>query len=471
MMIFLQTPRGIPDLPDLTQPSQLIDLGRQALEIFSLLILAAAGLGVAIALIAFALRWDSEGYRRFVAEWSDRYVRLLRALPHITLILLLLVTGFLFGGTLSRRYHFWEQAKVVQVARSVAGDRSGQQSPRVYYTVQEPYTYIIYVDGRPTEKEDIRNIDRPLSLAGSNVQVAIEQLPDPQRQGQNIYLVNFNAVYQVKNTLDEEREFFFEMPSPSGYLLWENPQVEREGQRLELDQRRSSRFSFRLAPGEETEFRVTYKMQGSPKWVYMAYGQLLTNFRLYIEANFPNANFASGIVPTDTRIEDNTTRFTWQFESVSVRDPLGVFTATATVEDRGILPQLLFLSPVVLLWWLLLLYLSVSMRLQNVAIAAGIFWACLLSLTYLSRIFPAIPVWVAISFGFLVLAWGLGRDRSSSWAAVISTLCGAIIPLFAFLVPYTGLTLSLAGVLSGVWLAVLHWYGLYPKPSRAIIDN
>lgn len=471
-IVILQVPRGIPALPDLTQPSQLIELGKQGMDLFSLLILAVGVLGGAIALMAFALRGDSESYRRFVAEWSDRYTQLLRALPHVTLILLLLATSFLVGGTLSRRYHFWERAQVVQVAKSVAGDRMEQRSPRVRYRVQEPYTYTVYVEGQPIEEERLRDVDRFLALSGSNIQVAIDQIPDPQKQGQNIYLTDFSAIYQVKNTLNEEREFFFEMPPPSQYVLLQNFRVERQGQKLAPIAPGSNRFLFRLAPREEMEFRVTYEAQGSPRWVYGAYNQLLSNFRLYIEANFPNADFASGIVPTDTRIEGKITRFTWLFEdNVAVRNPFGVFTATETVKNLGVLPRLLLLSPVVLLWWLLLLYLSVSMPLLNTAIATGIFWSWVWALTYLSRVLPAISAWLLLSLGLLVLAWGLGRDRSSSLAAVISTLCGAIVPLFAFLVPQTGLTLGLAGMLGAVWLAVLHWYHLYPRQSSSIVDN
>jgi hypothetical protein len=467
MIIILQTPQGIPELPDLTQPAQLIDLGKHAIETFSLLIVAVGILGGAIALMAFALRGDRDRYRRFVTEWSDRYSQLLRALPHITLILLLLAIGFLVGGTLSRRYHFWEQAKVVQVAKRVAGYRLEQRAPRVRYVVQEPYTYTVYIDGRPIEEERLQERDRFLALSGSNIQVEIEEIPDPQRDGETIYLADFAATYQVENTLPEAQDFFFEMRPPSGYTLLQDFRVEREGERLQLPRPGDYNFPFRLAPEEEAEFRVTYGVQGNPRWVYGAYGQLLSNFRLYIEANFPNANFASGIVPADTRIEGKTTRFTWLFEdNVAVQNPFGVFTATATLKNLGVLPQLLFLSPGILLWWLLLLYLSVSMRLRNLAIASGIFWACLLALTYLSRIFPTIPVGLAISGGFLFLAWGLGRDRASSLAAVISTLCGAIIPFFAFLVPYTGLTLSLAAILSAIWLAVLHWYRWYPNSER-----
>ncbi len=61
----------------------------------------------------------------------------------------------------------------------------------------------------------------------------------------------------------------------------------------------------------------------------------------------------------------------------------------------------------------------------------------------------------------LFLVWGLGSNRQTSLAAIICTISGGILPIFALLAPYTELTLSLAGLLSVVWLVILNWYGWY----------
>ena len=94
------------------------------------------------------------------------------------------------------------------------------------------------------------------------------------------------------------------------------------------------------------------------------------------------------------------------------------------------------------------------------AIAAGIFFACLLTLTYASRIVDAKLAWFLISPILLVLVWGLGGARRASLAAVIATIAGGILPVLALLVPYSGLTLALAGLLSACWLAARDWYGV-----------
>jgi hypothetical protein len=187
-------------------------------------------------------------------------------------------------------------------------------------------------------------------------------------------------------------------------------------------------------------------------------GQLLSNFRLTAFANFPNADFA-GALPTVTQEGVRERELTWIFEgNVSVRNPFGVFTATDRVRNTGVLPRLLLLAPAIFLWWILLLNLSLPLSLRDVAIVAGIFFACILTLTYTSRLIDARLAFTLICPILLGLVWGLGSNRQASLAAIICTIAGVALPIFGLLIPYSGLTLSLAGLLSGGWLAVQNWY-------------
>jgi hypothetical protein len=300
-----------------------------------------------------------------------------------------------------------------------------------------------------------------LTLGGSQVEVTIDQSIDVQGR-RAIYLIDYNAEYKVVNQLQNINSFFFEASPPISYSLLQSYKVERNGTRLPQTSPDNYSFPFRLQPGEETRFRVSYQAQGGPRWVYNANGQLLSNFRLTAIAKFSGADFASGILPNQIQVDGRSTPFTWIFnDNVSVRNPFGVFTNTNPISNTGILPRLLLLAPGIFLWWMLLLYLSLPVSLKNVAIASGIFFACLLSLTYLSRIINGELAWIIISLILLTLTWGLGSNRRASLAAVICTIAGAVLPVFGLLVPYSGLTLSLAGFLSAVWLAVRYWYGWF----------
>ena len=462
--------QGIPGLPDLTHPAELMKFGGQLLGMFPTLIFIVGGLGIAIALLSFSLRRVQPEQSIFIGEWVLLYSQLLRGLQHLALVLVLLVGGFFLTSTLGNRYHNWEQAKVTQVAQTVAGDRLEQAAPQVRYTIQEPYAYDTQVDGKIVRVKDTREVSRFLTLAGSQIQVELDQSKDVQDR-RAIYRVDYTAEYKVVNQLSDIENFFFEIPPPNGYSLLQGFKVERDGTRLQQRNPGDYGFPFNLKPGQETTFKVAYKAQGGPRWVYSANGQLLSNFRLTALSTFPDADFASGILPTESKREGQGTRFTWVFDdNVSVQNPFGVFTSTGPIRNTGILPRLLLLAPALFLWWILLLYLSLPMTLKNVAIAGGVFFACLLTLTYLSRLISAPLAWTLISLTLLALSWGLGaNNRRASLAALICTISGAVLPVFGLLVPYSGLTLSLAGLLSAVWLAVRHWYGWFSWQKEARI--
>ncbi len=196
-----------------------------------------------------------------VGEWTIHYSKLLWGLQHLTLVLILLVAGFFLCSTLSNRYHHWEQAKVAQVAQSVAGDKLEQIVPQVRYVTQEPFTYTTQVDGKIVKVNDKREVNRLLSLAGSQVQVKLDQSTDVQNRSA-VYRVDYSAEYKVVNRLNNIEKFFFEAQPPIGYSLLSNYKVERDRTRLEAVEPGNYSFAFQLPPGEEASFRVTYQAQG-----------------------------------------------------------------------------------------------------------------------------------------------------------------------------------------------------------------
>ncbi|MGD1804116.1 hypothetical protein ACP6PL_01560 [Dapis sp. BLCC M126] len=343
----------------------------------------------------------------------------------------------------------------------MAGNRLEQIAPKVRYIVKEPYTYYQWVDNKRVEVKSTRNVDKYLNINASKIQVDINQGKNFQNL-KAVYVVDFSAEYQVTNQLQDIQEFFFDIRPPYGYSLLQNFRIEQNNKRLIPTSPENSSFPFSLSPGETVNFKVNYQAQGGPRWIYDANNQLLSNFRLIALANFPKADFASGIIPTETIESNEGRKFTWIFDdNVSVKNPFGVFTATESVKNTGILPRLLILAPLLFLWWLILLYFSIPLSLRDVTILGGIFFACLLTLTYLSRFIDAKFAWSLISPILLFLVWGLGSNRQASLATIICTISGGILPIFALLVPYSGLTLSIAGLLSVVWLVVRHWYGWY----------
>jgi hypothetical protein len=453
---------NISAVPDLTHPQELLEWGQQVLKLSQWVFLGLAGLGIVMAALNFSYRQGRDAGKdteppTWLNRELDRYGLLLQGLPTGLLLLAILIGGFFLCSTLSNRYHHWEQSKITQVAETVAGERVEQLAPQVSYTVEEPYTTLTYLDGKATEVEKLRKIDRYLSPQTSQTEVKLTQITDPATL-RLIYQSEFAATYAVSNSLETRQDFVFEVPPPTGYNLLQDYRIEQDGQRLEPKNQGEYRFPLRLSPGESTRFRVTYKAQGAPRWVYNANGRLLSKFGLSVLTHFANADFASGIVPTEIKPEGQGTRFTWLFEdNVSVQNPFGVFTATQRFRNTGILPRLLLLAPAIFLWWVLLLLLSTPLRLRDLAIAAAVFFACLLSLAYTSRLVDPKLAWGLILPMLLWHSWGLGTQHQTRWTALVMTLSGAVLPVLAMLVPYTGLTLGISGLISVAGLMVRYW--------------
>ena len=186
-----------------------------------------------------------------------------------------------------------------------------------------------------------------------------------------------------------------------------------------------------------------------------------------ISSKVPRIDFVSGVTPTKVTANGDNQVFTWAFDrNASVQRPFGV-SVDAPVATAGKLPLLLILAPAIFLWWVALLCLSIPMRLPNIAIAGFVFFAGMFALTYFSRLTDPLYVWGGISIALLGLVWGLGRGNwRISLAAIISTIAGAIVPVFGFLLPDRGVILSVAGLLSILWLVARNWYGWYQLEPR-----
>ena len=451
---------NIPNLPDLTHPNELIEWGSEMMKAGINLAILLTALGVIWSLINGSVKKPGDSISVPMLKTAlEQYLNWIQTLPHFILIVLLLTSSFFLCSTLANRYHHWDQQRITQIATTVAGERLEQTAPRIRYEIEEPFTDYRYVDGKTIEIKSTHLVSHWMTLAGSQIEVNINQTTSPDTK-QWIYSVDFAGDYQVKNQLKGISEFFFEVPPPYGYLLLQNFQVEQNGKPLVQVNPGDYGFPFKLAPGETTNFKVSYQAQGAPRWVYQPGEQLLSNFRLNVLAQFPNAEFA-GAVPTVTKEGGNNLQLSWVYEgNISVRNPLGIFTATSPILNTGVLPRLLLLAPGIFLWWLILLYLSLPLTLRDVVIVAGLFFAGLLTLTYSSRFMDAKLAWMLISPVLLFGVWGLGKNRQASWVTMICTISGAILPILGLLVPYSGITLSLAALLSGIWLALQHWHGV-----------
>jgi hypothetical protein len=469
-------------LPDLTQPQSLDRIVGQlpiAVAIFAILAIA---LGAGMALLNFSRQNHPQERNVVVGDWEIRADRLIGGLQHVVLVSILMLGGFLLCSTLANRQNSWEQARTAQVAPAIVGEPILQTSPQVSYTSQEPYVYTTQLNGKLVKVQDKKDVTRQGSVSGSNLQVRVD--PTQAKPGEDAnYQIDFRGDYQVTNPVGTTDRFVFQINPPTGYSLLQNFSVDQDGKRLTPINPGEYRYPVQIAAGNVSKLRVSYRTQGSPQWVYSAKDGSLANFRMSISTQVPRLNFISGVAPTKVDAKGTQKVFTWAFnQNASVQKPFGVAVSDVAVARTGTLPLLLLLAPGIFLWWMLLLYFSIPIDLRSVAIAGFSFFVGMFVLTYFGRILSPLPVWGGISVGLLGLVWGLGRKNwRMSLAAIICTLLGVVVPVYGFLIGYRGLTLSVAGLLSVLWLAARNWYGWYelepsvklspPEPSGELVTR
>lgn len=445
-------------LPDLTHPHELVQLATGAGGLLKELVLLLALLGLVFGAIAFVAHRRGGEAQTLADRWLGQYGRLVAWAPHVALVALMAVGGGWLTFTLANRAHHWEQAKLATVAETVEGERFEQPLPTVTYTETEPYTVDVVSAGKLITAKRTREVERQLNMAGSRVAVDLTQDTDPAHPERTIYGIDFKGAYDVVNPSAEARTFTFTAPAPIGYTLLSDFRIRATGGQVAPIDSKDQQVSFTLGPKQKARFELTYKAQGGPRWIYDTQNAMLSDFELLARAHFGNAQFASGIRPTEVRNESDGTTYRWAYQNVAVRDPLGVFTATAPSLGTGVLPRALILAPGVFLWWLLLVYGTAPLRLGRLPLAGVAFFAAVLALAYMGRMMPPLVAWAVASAAFVGLAYALGDDRRGGTAMAIAAVLGVALPLFALLVPFTGLTLSLAALASAAWLT---WR---PKP-------
>jgi hypothetical protein len=459
---------GIPEIPNVTQPDQLsliINGAPLGIIIFCGILI---GLGVALALINFSLKPQQESSMVAMGDWIVRYSDLIRSLRHVALVLAILTVSALLCSTVANRYHLWEQNTFPRAAATAT--QIVQLSPQVRYTIKEPYNYSQNVNGKVTKVRDEKDLTRLLPVNSSNIKVNINK-SKVRSVEKWVYTTNFLGEYEVRNITPGSVDFLLTMAPPKGAYIVQNYSVEQDGRRISANSAGEYEYRIQIAPNGTTQLKTSYQAQGAPRWLYATKGELLSRFQLAIETNFNNINSASGLMPSSIEKRNPGKTFTWILpDNAAIPYPIGASAPNALPAQVGVIPKVILLAPAIWLWWLIMLYLSVPIRIKDILISAGVAVTSILTLAYAMRLFKteitavyATPelVWPVIAILLLVSAWGLGRNFRTSLAAVICTITGMILPVLAMLTTYQGSILSLAALLSVMWLVVMNWYGWY----------
>jgi hypothetical protein len=471
---------GIPGIPDVTQPDRLSLIVNGAPLGIIMFCTILIGIGIALALINSSIKPQQKSSIVAMGGWIIRYSDLIRSLQHVALVLAILIVSGLLCSTVANRYHLWEQNKFPRAAAT--GQQIEQISPQIRYTVKEPYNYTENINGKITKIRDEKDLTRLLPVNSSNIQIKISKSKVRSIE-KWIYTTDFLGEYEVRNITPGSVEFLLTMSPPKGAYFIQGYSVEQDGRRISANSAGEYEYRIQIAPNGTTQLRTTYQAQGAARWLYLTKGELLNKFKLSIETNFNNINSASGLMPSNIEKRVIGKVFTWNLpDNAAIPYPIGASAPNNLPAQVGIIPKVILLTPLIWLWWLVMLYLSVPMRLKDIIISAGVTATSIFTLAYVVRLFKteftgvyATPelIWPVISVLILGSAWGLGKNFRTSLAAIICTIAGMVLPVLGLLTIYQGIVVSGAALLSVIWLVVINWYGWYKleAPKKIIVGT
>jgi hypothetical protein len=464
----VNAPSGIAGTPDVSKADQL-SMVMSGFPIAIILFFSVLlGLGVAIALINFSLKPQQESSVVAMGGWIIRYSDLVKLLQHVAIVAGILIVSILICNAVANDYNLWEQNKFPRSAATA--QQIEQMSPQISYTMKEPAKVETKEGEPPTVITPEKEIPRLLPISSSSIQVAINK---NRVRGLEkwVYTTDFAGEYEVRNITPGNVEFLLKMAPPKGAYIVQSYAVEQDGRRISSNSAGEYEYLIQIANNGTTKIKTTYQAQGAPRWLYVTKGELLNRFQLAIATNFNSISSASGLMPSYIEKRSKGKTFTWVIpDNATIPYPIGASTPNILPSQVGAIPKVILYAPGVWLWWLVLLYFSVPLRLKDLLITAGVAAAGVSTLAFAMRLFkteltavPATPeiVWPIVAILLLSSAWGLGQDKRTKFAAIVCTIAGLIIPVFGLLSIYQGVLLSLAVLLSAFWLVAINWYGWF----------
>lgn len=434
--------------PDLTHPAEWLVAWHLALRGGAWAVMALAAFGLVIAAIAWATRREGGSPADAVAAG---WLGLAGALPRAGLAAALLAGAFAACGTLASRAHDLEFRARTSALENYPDVKMIQAAPRFGHVEVIKYKDSRWANGKRVEVDAERREERFHYLAGSDVRAEIRRVDDPVREGLDRFAVAFDATYRLANPLGREQAFFLDLAPPASANVVFDLAVEAGGKALSPESEGGTRYWLTLPAGGHEAVRYRYHADGVPRWVYDTAGARLSAFKLTIATDLGNAKFASGVAPTRREPWQGGQALTWEYaKNGQITEPLGIFTAMDAQAKASTLPRWLLLAPGLLALWLAVLALTTRLRARDMAIAAALFGAAVLTTYAAGRSMPPAFAWLVAGAVVAFLAGELDDDGATARTA---TALALVLPGVAVAVQHAAVGGAAAALVLAAWLA------------------
>jgi inner membrane protein involved in colicin E2 resistance len=370
------------------------------------------------------------------------------------------VAWAVLGGSLMVRSNSSDIALKGKV-ETLWGGEHHQQAPLVYYQVERQVKRY----DQEAKKEIVETVKDTYYVEPTKSDLAVDLGLDYRQKGllwYSTYRVAFAGTYRFKNRLEVPQTYYVHFSFPTSQAIYDDFQLIVDGKKFLAQGDLSSGVTAQteVTPGEEKEFKVTYRSQGLDRWKY-SFGSGVTrvqDFSLVTHTDFRNVDFPEQTIsPTEKHPSGAGWDLSWKFQDLVAGFAIGI-EMPKKLNPGPLASKITFFAPVPLFLFFFTLLLFAAMRKVtihslNYFFLAAAFFAFHLLYAYLVDHISIHLAFVLSSFTSLILVVTYLR-LVVNWSfafreAGLSQILFLVLFSYAFFYPgFTGLIITIGCIVT-----------------------
>jgi len=338
------------------------------------------------------------------------------------------------------------------------GSEQQQRAPELYYLDKENRTSTKVVGRDTTYETDVISIQRRTTISGSNITAKFQL--EHRKKGllwYSTYRVEFAADYQIENSTDTDRDYYFAYTFPNNSGIYDNFKLIVDGEEVKEIKPSNGKVveKIYLKTGEKKTVKISYGAQGLDEWwyVFSEYVSQIRDFDLTIYTNFENIDFPeNSISPTSKTKEAEGWKLQWQYDNLISGIQIGL-KMPHKLNPGPFASRVSFFAPVSLFLFMFLLFIittikEIKIHPMNYFFIAAAFFSFHLLLAYLAdqvdlsiafAISAVVSIFLVVSYMRLVVG-----TRMAMFEVGLSQLVYLVLFSYAFFLEgITGLSITI----------------------------
>ncbi|MDI6752031.1 MAG: hypothetical protein QME07_04145, partial [bacterium] len=213
-----------------------------------------------------------------------------RVIPIIFIFVCTSIAWIILGSVTTLRTYS-QDVKLKGMVGQLWGTIQKQKAPYVYYQTKTEKEIKTTRGAETIMEKKVEITDHPVLLDNSDITVGLKL--DHRKKGllwYSTYRVIYSGKYRIVNSLNENRDIFFNYTFPAPEGVYDNFYFVVDGEKVKEIQPTSGKILKKISfdPGEVKNIEIAYESQGIDEWWYIFGADVsqIQNFKLTMVTDF-----------------------------------------------------------------------------------------------------------------------------------------------------------------------------------------